>query len=882
MKALRVTSSVALVATGLIWIVRTVTLHSQVATTDQPEYVAGGPAIAREVLIKLAAGADLDSIRQQGDADADRPIGVTGWRRVRSASKPVQTLLTAFQNRTDVLAVEPNYLVHTTLVPNDPLFPSLWGLLNASKPGSDIHATHAWDISTGSPSVVVGDVDTGVDYTHPDLAENMWTAPSSFTVTIADRPLTCPAGSHGFNALTFSCDPADDFGHGTHTSGTIGAVGNNGIGVVGVNWSTRIMGMKFLDSTGSGSTADAINAIEFAIQVKNAFAASMGANVRVLSNSWGSSGFSQALLDEVERASSADILFVAAAGNNSSNNDAVPFYPASFDAANVIAVAATDPNDALWGLSNYGAASVHIGAPGVGILSTWPGGQYFPMTGTSMATPHVSGAAALVLSACQLTTPELKSTILNNVDVLTSLTGLVSTNGRLNVDAAIRSCASPPTVTLSSPFDGTIYEAPATILFGATASGANAISRVEFYSGTTLVGTSTTSPYTVAWTNVASGRYAVTAKAYDVQGLTATTAPVHLIVNQNQIITASATFTGTDTTTQGSWMGVYGGDGFETVDDATNDPVFVTVTPTGMADYTWDGASTDIRALQRAAGTGRLAATWYGSTFSIDLDFTDGTPHAMAFYIVDWDSFNRTERFDIRDAVSGSILDSRTATAFAGGQYWRWTFQGHVTVQVTQTSGGGGAVVSGMFFGPPRSTAVFSGTDATTQGNWMGVYGGDGFQTVDDATNIPAYVTVTPAGVADYMWDGASTDIRALERAAGAGRLAATWYGRTFSIDLNFTDGATHAVAFYIVDWDSFNRTERFDVRDTVRGTILDSRTATGFATGQYWQWTFQGHVTVQVTQTGGGGGAVVSAVFFDAVPSRPTVLTGTGAISDP
>jgi len=132
------------------------------------------------------------------------------------------------------------------------------------------------------------------------------------------------------------------------------------------------------------------------------------------------------------------------------------------------------------------------------------------------------------------------------------------------------------------------------------------------------------------------------------------------------------------------------------------------------------------------------------------------------------------------------------------------------------------------------------------------------------------------------MWDGASTDIRALERAAGAGRLAATWYGRTFSIDLNFTDGATHAVAFYIVDWDSFNRTERFDVRDTVRGTILDSRTATGFATGQYWQWTFQGHVTVQVTQTGGGGGAVVSAVFFDAVPSRPTVLTGTGAISDP
>jgi subtilisin family serine protease len=186
----------------------------------------------------------------------------------------------------------------------------------------------AWDISTGGTATTIGVVDTGVDYTHPDLAANIWSAPRAFDVTIGGTTITCPAGSHGFNAITNTCDPMDDHNHGTHVSGTIGAIGGNSVGVTGVNWSTRIMGLKFLSASGSGTTVGAINAIEFAIQAN----AAVGANVRVLSNSWGGGGFSQALLDEINKANASNMLFVAAAGNEGLNNDTTPQYPSGYDA----------------------------------------------------------------------------------------------------------------------------------------------------------------------------------------------------------------------------------------------------------------------------------------------------------------------------------------------------------------------------------------------------------------------------------------------------------------------------------------------------------------------------------------------------------------------
>jgi subtilisin family serine protease len=223
----------------------------------------------------------------------------------------------------------------------------------------------------------------------------------------------------GYNAINRSCDPKDDHYHGTHVSGTIAATGNNGIGVSGVNWTTRIMGLKFLDSSGSGSTSNAIDAIEFAIQVKARFAgAPTPVNVRVLSNSWGGDGFAQALLDEINKANTNDMLFVAAAGNSGANIDSAPQYPASFSAPNMISVAATSIDDSLASFSNWGQARVHLGAPGVNIISTIPGGGYGNLSGTSMAAPHVAGAAMLLLSKCALTTSELKGTLLANVDAI--------------------------------------------------------------------------------------------------------------------------------------------------------------------------------------------------------------------------------------------------------------------------------------------------------------------------------------------------------------------------------------------------------------------------------------------------------------------------------
>src|SRR3989441_738236 len=437
----------------LIPVLAILPLWAQTHGKDKTEFFQGKEAAANEVLVKFRPTTFQSVLQAQTAEEIDESewVGGTGLVRFHSSRKNVATLVSELSARSDVEYAEPNYIVHTTAIPNDPRFGELWGLQNTGQtiqgfpgiPGADISATAAWDISTGSRANVAAVIDTGIDYRHPDLAANVWSAPAAFTVTIGGQSITCPAGSHGFNAITNVCDPLDDNNHGSHVSGTIGAVGNNGTGVVGVNWTASIMGSKFINASGSGTTANAINALEFAVQTKAAFAATGGANVRVLSNSWGGGAFSQALLDEINRANANDMLFVAAAGNSGTPNDLFPEYPASYNAPNVVAVAATDNTDSLAFFSNYGPSSVHLGAPGIDVLSTTVGSNYAYLSGTSMATPHVSGAALLVLSKCALNTASLKTLLLNNVDPIPSLTGLTATGGRLNVSKAIRACAAP-------------------------------------------------------------------------------------------------------------------------------------------------------------------------------------------------------------------------------------------------------------------------------------------------------------------------------------------------------------------------------------------------------------------------------------------------------
>jgi subtilisin family serine protease len=350
--------------------------------------------------------------------------------------------------------------------PDDPGFPLQWG------PGDD-GATAAWDVSTGSPSIVIGETDTGVDYNHPDLAGNIWSNPGGVG--------GCAAGTHGYNVLAAGCDPMDDDesfdGHGTHVAGILGAAGDNLTGVAGVNWSTTILPVKWLDSHGSGHTSDLIAALEWLVQAKEA-----GVNIRVVNDSATFVGteFSQALSDEIDRLGDHGILFVTAAGNTSDDNDdpALRRYPCGYNRPTEICVTASDADDRLPAWANYGDATVDLAAPGEHVYSTLRNGNYGFVSGGSMAAPQVAGAAALVLSRADLPVTELKARLLDSVDVLPSLAGLVRTGGRLNVCRALPGCAAAPNPA-PAPTLGTTTVGAATDSFGADRKRVNPVSLTE-------------------------------------------------------------------------------------------------------------------------------------------------------------------------------------------------------------------------------------------------------------------------------------------------------------------------------------------------------------------------------------------------------------------
>ena len=327
---------------------------------------------------------------------------------------------------------------HKHVHADDEMFFQQWGLFNngqnGGRVGADISAMRAWAITKGSDQVVVAVLDSGVDYSHPDLANNIWTRPEIIK-QYEDDDLTDGAVDdlHGFNLVEDTSDPMDDNGHGTHVAGIIGAEGGNGMGIAGVNWKVKIMPVKFMDADGSGTTKDAIEAINYVIDRKRA-----GVNVRIISASWGSTTKSRALEDVIRKAYDEGILFVAAAGNSSSDNDRNPHYPANYNLRNVISVAAVNRYDQLASFSNYGAKSVHVAAPGEEILSTWLEHDFKELRGTSMATPFVSGVAALILSQNpKMSVDDLRAKLLKSVDSLASLKGKVSSGGRINAAKAV-------------------------------------------------------------------------------------------------------------------------------------------------------------------------------------------------------------------------------------------------------------------------------------------------------------------------------------------------------------------------------------------------------------------------------------------------------------
>ena len=246
---------------------------------------------------------------------------------------------------------------------------------------------------------------------------------------------------------------------------------------------------------------------------------------------------------------------------------------------------------------------------------------------------------------------------------------------------------------------------------------------------------------------------------------------------------AAVTFVGTDTTTQGNWKGVYGGDGFDSSQDPSSNnpsiPAYASLTVTGAQSYVWSGSTSDPRALEQTAvgSTSRIAATWYSaSSFSIDVKLTDGQSHRIALYAVDWDDYagGRDERIDLIDDATGTVLNTQTLTGFQNGEYLVWNVTGSVTIKVTNLNPSGNAVVSGLFFGPasaappsntPAATVTFVGTDTKTQGTWKGVYGGNGFDSSQDPSSnnpsIPAYASLTVTGAQSYVWSGSTSDPRA-------------------------------------------------------------------------------------------------------------------------
>lgn len=416
-------------------------------------------------LRELESPADLEESFKAIGAQVLGGSGVRGEFLVRMPTSATPDVEQIFAQLGYIERFEPNTVLSAEGLTDDPRLSELWGLNNTGQtggtPDADIDAVEAWDVTIGSRDVVVAVIDSGIDYTHPDLAANIWTNLGE----IANNGLDDDNNGfvddiHGYDFANSDADPMDDNGHGTHVAGTIGAFGNNSLGISGVSPLVRLMALKFLGSNGSGSSYAAIRAINYATMMAN-----RGAGVRVTNNSWGGSPGTDALRQAIADSGAAGVMFVASAGNGGSDrigddNDQLSYFPSSFDLTNIVSVAATDHNDNLATFSNYGKSAVDVAAPGVSILSTVPAfydaSMYSSFRGTSMATPHVTGIAALAWALKpQASIREVKDAILLQGDPLPSLESTTVSGRRVNALATLHRLSQPiGNESLIGDFDG--------------------------------------------------------------------------------------------------------------------------------------------------------------------------------------------------------------------------------------------------------------------------------------------------------------------------------------------------------------------------------------------------------------------------------------------
>ncbi|MDR4509662.1 MAG: S8 family serine peptidase [Candidatus Brocadiaceae bacterium] len=420
---------------------------------------------SEEILVKFTHGTrsqDKEAINNQIGAKILNHMKLIDVYHLKLPSEvTVESALSRYRKHPLVEHAEPNYLQRIVqTIPNDSSLDQLWGLNNTGQTGgihdADIDAFEAWDVATGDSSVVIAVLDTGVDYRHEDLQGNIWVNPGEDIdgdgiPEVSDQNGLDDDGNGfvddiiGWDFANNDNNPFDDHGHGTHVAGTIAGRGNNGVGITGVSWDAKIMPLKFMRANGAGLTSDAIRAIEYYTHK----------GIRISNNSWGGAPFSLFLFEAVQASKG---LFVAAAGNDGTNNDIFPHYPSDLKLENVISVAATTDKDQLAFFSNRGTNSVDLAAPGSNILSTIPGGLYRFMSGTSMAAPHVSGVAGLLLAQDNsLTIDEMKWRILKGADNK----GLfVLTGGRLNARNTLNFGLVPPEIMVTATALGPVTVSP--------------------------------------------------------------------------------------------------------------------------------------------------------------------------------------------------------------------------------------------------------------------------------------------------------------------------------------------------------------------------------------------------------------------------------------